>query len=334
MPLGIDILADILTEPAFDETELERERQVVLQEIGQARDTPDDIIFDHLQTVVYPGQPMGFPILGDEKTVGSFSRTNLRDYMGANYRAGAMTLIASGAVDHGAIVRLAEEKFASLPRGERPAAESARYGGGDLRLEEDHEQVHVTYGFPGVAAADPQAYAAQVYATALGGGMSSRLFQEVREKRGLCYSVYAFTHAFSDGGMLGIYAGTGESEAGELSAVVAGEMASLAETASEDEIARAKAQLKAAMLMGLERPAARAEMIAGQLLVFGRVLTPEEIAANFDAVDAATVRKFAARVMEAGSPALAALGPVGKLEAYCDFANRFGAGAQSVRAAE
>ena len=232
VPLAIDILADILTEPTFEENELERERQVVLQEIGQSRDTPDDIIFDHLQTVVYPDQPMGFPILGDEESVGGFARADLQDYMGANYRADAMTLIASGAVDHDAIVKLATEKFASVSRGPRQAAQEARYGGGDLRLNEDHEQVHVTYGFPGIASRDPDAYAAQVYATALGGGMSSRLFQEVREKRGLCYSVYAFAHGFTDGGMIGVYAGTGESEAAELSAVVAGEMASLAETAA------------------------------------------------------------------------------------------------------
>lgn len=325
VPLAIDILADILTEPAFEQDELERERQVVLQEIGQARDTPDDIIFDHLQTMVYPEQPMGFPILGDEDTVGRFTRADLQAYMSGNYRAGAMTLIASGAVKHAEIVRLAEEKFATLPQGPRPNPESARYGGGELRLAEDHEQVHVTYGFQGIASAHPDIYAAQVYATALGGGMSSRLFQEVREKRGLCYSVYAFAHAFTDGGMIGVYAGTGENESAELSAVVAGEMASLAETAGSDEVARAKAQLKSGLLMGLERPAARAEQIASQLLAFGRVLPIDEIAARLEDVDADAVRRIGSRVMEAGSPALVALGPIGKLESYSTFANRFGA---------
>jgi predicted Zn-dependent peptidase len=325
VPLGIDILADILTEPAFEQGELERERQVVLQEIGQARDTPDDIIFDHLQTVVYPDQPMGYPILGDEETVGAFSQDDLRAYMAANYRADAMMLIASGAVRHADIVRLAEEKFASLPRGDRVAPQPASYGGGDLRLDEDHEQIHVTYGFRGVGSADPDIYAAQVYATALGGGMSSRLFQEVREKRGLCYSVYAFNHAFMDGGMMGIYAGTGEAEAAELSAVVAGEMSSIAETANAEEIQRAKAQLRSGLLMGLERPAARAEQIAGQLLAYGRVLPLSELTQNLAEVDEAAVRRFGARIMEAGAPAMVAIGPVGNLEAYPDFASRFGA---------
>ncbi len=334
VPLAVDMLADILTQPTFEQGELERERQVVLQEIGQARDTPDDIIFDHLQTVVYPDQPMGFPILGDEESVRAFSRENLQSYLAANYRARAMTLVASGAVDHAEIVRLAEEKFAALTQGPRPAAQEARYGGGELRLDEDHEQVHVTYGFPGVATCDPDLYAAQVYATALGGGMSSRLFQEVREKRGLCYSVYAFNSAFSDGGMTGIYAGTGENEAAELSAVVAGEMASLAETAKADEVARAKAQLKSALLMGLERPSARAEQIAAHMLAFGRVLPLEEITARLDAIDEEAVRRFGSRVMTTGAPALVALGPIGKLESYASFSARFGAPPNARRAAE
>ncbi|MDE3117094.1 MAG: insulinase family protein [Pseudomonadota bacterium] len=332
VPLAVDILADILTSPAFETGELERERQVVLQEIGQARDTPDDIIFDHLQSVAFPDQPMGWPILGDEGSVGSFGREDLKAYMAANYRAGAMTVIASGAVDHATIVKLAEEKFSTLPQGRRLEPQPARYGGGDYRLSEPHEQVHVTYGFPGVAGNDPDIYAAQVYVTALGGGMSSRLFQEVREKRGLCYSVYAFANAFSDGGLIGIYAGTGEEEAAGLSAVVAGEMASLAETADADEIARAKAQLKSGLLMGLERPAARAEQIASQLLTYGRVLAVDELTEKLEAVDVSAVRHFGSRLMEAATPALVALGPVNKLETYSDFANRFGA--VSRRAAE
>ncbi len=323
--LGIDILADILTEPGFEQNELERERQVVLQEIGQARDTPDDIIFDHLQTMVYPDQPMGYPILGDEQTVAAFTRDNLKTYMAAQYRADRMMLIASGAVNHGEMVRMAEDKFSVVPRSAPYATEPARYGGGELRLTEDHEQVHVTYGFPGIAGNDPAIYAAQVYATALGGGMSSRLFQEVREKRGLCYSVYAFTHAFSDGGLIGVYAGTGENEAAEISAVVAGEMAAIAQTASDDEVARAKAQLKSGLLMGLERPTARAEHIASHMLTFGRVIPVHELTEKLEAVDATAVRDFAGRVMEANAPTLVALGPVEKLESYATFADRFGA---------
>jgi len=331
VPLGADILADILSHPTFEQSELERERGVVLQEIGQARDTPDDIIFDHLQSVVYPDSAMGWPILGENETVSAFTREDLKTYMGANYRAGGMVFISSGAVNHADMVKLVGEKFADLKTGDAPASLAPAYGGGDLRLSEDLEQVHVTFAFPGIASADPDIFAAQVYVTALGGGMSSRLFQEAREKRGLCYSIYAFAHSFSDGGFVGIYAGTGEGEASEISAVVAGEMAALAAKPTPEEIARAKAQLKSGLLMGLERPSNRTEQIAGQLLAYGRVLPVDELIAKLDAVDESAIRRFGERLMNAGKPSLAALGPIGKLESYDDFAGRFGA---SRRAAE
>ncbi len=326
VPLGIDILADILTAPAFEQGELERERQVVLQELGQAQDTPDDIVFDHLQAAAYPDQPMGWPILGNEQTVSGFTQDDLRKYMGANYRAGGMTFIASGAVEHSSIVRLVEEHFAGLIAGSGPQALPARYVGSDLRFDQDLEQVHITYAFPGVASDDPDIYAAQVYATALGGGMSSRLFQEAREKRGLCYSIYAFAQASTDAGMIGVYTGTGDVEAAEISAVIAGEMAALSQGATEVEVARAKAQMKSGMLMGLERPSSRTEQIASNLLAYGRVLSVEEMTAKLDAVDAEAVRRFGERLMSCGSPAIAAVGPVEKLESYDMFAARFGAG--------
>jgi predicted Zn-dependent peptidase len=325
VPLGLDILADILTEPTFEQAELERERQVVLQELGQSRDTPDDIIFDHLQAVVYPDQPMGWPILGEEDTVSKFSQTQLRDYMRANYRAGSMVLVASGAVDHKQIVAMAEEKFASLPTGTGSTPLTARYHGGDKRAGDDLEQVHVTYAFPGVSNTDPDFYVAQAYVTALGGGMSSRLFQEVREKRGLCYSVYSFAQSAADSGLIGIYAGTGEKEAEEISAVIAGEMAALAMTASEQEVARAKAQLKSGLLMGLERPSSRAEMIASHMFTYGRVIPVAELSAKLDAIDAAAVRRFGERIMASDYPSTAALGPIDKLESHARFAQRYGA---------
>jgi len=172
----------------------------------------------------------------------------------------------------------------------------------------------------------------------LGGGMSSRLFQELREKRGLCYSIYAFSNGFQDSGFLGIYAGTGESEAGEISAVIAGEMQGIAANLTEAEVSRARAQLKVSLLMGMERPGTRSEQIAGQLFALGRVQSAAEIVAQLDTIDAAQVKRYAARVIaEAGSangPTIAAVGPVGKLESHGKFANRFGAAAVLPDAAE
>jgi len=324
VPLGVDLLSDILINPAFAQDELERERQVVLQEIGQARDTPDDIIFDHLQSVAYPDQPMGWPILGLDETVSNFTQSDLRTYMTANYRAGDMTFIASGAVEHAAMVKLVSEKFAKLNSGPAPAPLDARYVGGDIRFDEDLEQAHIAYALPGISSSDPDFYVAQVYVTALGGGMSSRLFQEARERRGLCYAISAFAQASRDGGTIGIYTGTGEKEAGEISAVIAGEMENLAATASDAEVNRAKAQMKSSLLMGLERPGQRAEQIAGQIFAYGRVLTIAEMTARLDAVDAAAIRRFGARVLETGNPSIAAVGPVGQLESFDTFARRFG----------
>ncbi len=324
VPLALDIIADILINPTFEDAELERERQVVLQELGQARDTPDDIVFDYLQLAAYRDQPLGWPILGEEETVRAFSRDMLKSYMASQYRMGGMTLVASGAVEHERILRLAEEKFGGLDAGQVPQMARARYTGGDFRLDEDLEQAHVAYAFPGLSNSDPDYFVAQVYATVLGGGTSSRLFQEAREKRGLCYSIYAFSNGFQDSGFLGIYAGTGASEAAEISAVIAGEMEAIAQTLTESEVARARAQLKVSLLMGMERPGTRAEQIAGQLFALGRVQSSAEMVGQIDAIDAAAVRHYAARVMRESVPAIAALGPVGKLESHEAFARRFG----------
>ena len=325
--LALDLLGDILINPAFAEEEIARERQVVLQEIGQARDTPDDIIFDHLQAAIYPGQPMGWPILGEEETVADFSRDMLKAYMASNYRAGGMTLIASGAVTHDQIVELAEKFFTGLKPGTPPAPQGAVYGGGEARFAEDLEQAHIAFAFPGLSNADPEYYVGQLYTAALGGGTSSRLFQEAREKRGLCYAIYAFTSGFQDSGYLSVYAGTGENEAGEIAAVVAGEMEAIAGNLSEAELSRARAQMKASLLMGLERPAGRADQIAGQLFALGRIQPPAEIIAQLDAVELDAVKAYAARVMQAGRPAIAAIGPIARLESQDRFARRFDAGA-------
>jgi len=324
VPLALDMIGDILTNPAFEPSELERERQVVLQELGQVRDTPDDIVFDHLQSAIFAGQPLGWSILGEEKTVTAFDPDMLKAYMASQYRTGGMTLIASGAVRHEEIVKLAEDKCAGFGRGAVPAPLPSHYAGGDFREVQDLEQAHVTYAFPGLSNADPDYFVAQIYATALGGGTSSRLFQEVREKRGLCYSIYAFSNGFQDSGFMGVYAGTGESEASEISAVIAGEMEAIAGNLTEAEVSRARAQLKVSLLMGMERPGTRAEQIAGQLFALGRVQSAAEIVAQLDAIDAATVKSFAAKVMQGALPTIAALGPVKKLEAHAKFARRFG----------
>jgi len=322
VPLALDIVSDILQHSTFEADELERERAVIVQEIGQAEDTPDDIVFDLFQETAYPDQPVGRPILGTEALVRSFGRPDLVGYMGTHYHAPNMVLAAAGRIDHGALVAEAEQRFGLLPGGTNQGAEEARYRGGDLRENKDLEQVHVVAGFPGIPYDDPDYYVSQVFSTVLGGGMSSRLFQEVREKRGLCYSVYSFASSLTDGGIFGIYAGTGESEVRELIPAMAGELVKLADPIPEEEVARARAQLKAGLLMSLESPSSRCEQFARQMLVFGRPLSSAEIIEKVEAVDAASLNRFATRLL-AGTPTLTALGPIGQLEDYGAFAARF-----------
>jgi len=322
--LALDLISDILVHPSFDEVELARERDVIIQEIGQARDTPDDLIFDLLQEACYGDHAMGRPILGTEKTVASFQRSDLTDYLARNYRGGAMVLAGSGPLDHRQLVDAAQTMFAPIAPGAAPNPGPARFAGGERRETDDLEQAHLAFAFPGAKAGSPEAITAQVFATALGGGMSSRLFQEAREKRGLCYSIYAFANAFRDGGLVGVYAGVSAENAGGIAPIVAGEIAAMASGATEEEVARARAQLKASVLMGLESPYARSEYVSSHLFTFGRVLSAEELTQRIEAVDVSAVRAFASTLMATGNPALAAVGPVKKLESHDTFAARFG----------
>ena len=324
VPLALDILADILQHSTFDEEELVRERAVVIQEIGQTNDTPDDVIFDRLQETAYPDQAVGRSILGTAAGIAEMPRATLANFMDIHYQAPRMVLAAAGAVQHQAILELAEDLFAELGTGEGTSVAPASYQGGDFREDRKLEQVHFAMALPGVTYDDPDFYAAQVMATVLGGGMSSRLFQEVREIRGLCYSVFAFASSFVDDGTFGIYSGTGEAEIAELVPVLCEEFLKLGEDADETEVARARAQLKAGMLMSLESSGSRAEQLGRQMLIYGRPLAIDELVARVDAVDAAAVRRITKRIAKAGRPAVAALGPIDGLASYDVIAAKFG----------
>ncbi|MGB6320280.1 MAG: pitrilysin family protein, partial [Xanthobacteraceae bacterium] len=210
VPLALDVLADILSEPAFDREELIREQNVIVQEIGAVADTPDDLIFEHLQVIAFPDQSLGRSILGTPKTVRSFDEGKLRDYLARNYRGPEIVVAAAGAVEHKAVLAEVEKR--------------------------ELEQVHIALALPGLAIVDPTLYSLQVFTNILGGGMSSRLFQEARERRGLCYSIYSFHVPYSDIGMFGLYAGTDAADTSELMRLIVDEIASTAETISEPEV--------------------------------------------------------------------------------------------------
>ncbi len=309
VPLAVDIIGDILQASTFDQEELQRERAVVLQEIGQAADTPDDIIFDHFQETAYPGQALGRPVLGTSDIVGSFQRETLRDYMANHYGARNMVISAAGKVDHRQFVEMVEAHFGELAAGTSLDEERANYRGGDYRENRDLEQVHFLLGFRAVDYHDPDYYTALLLSTLFGGGMSSRLFQEIREKRGLVYSIYSFASAYRDDGVFGIYAGTGQEEAAEMVPVICDELLKLCDGVSDEEVARAAAQLKASILMSRESSGSRCEQLAQQLLVYGRPVEAAEIVEKISAVDGAKIADLARRMI-ASAPTCATMGPV------------------------
>ncbi len=317
--LGFDIIGDILTHSVFEPEELERERGVILQEIGQANDTPDDIIFDHFQTTAYPSQSLGRPVLGSENGIRNMARSVLTGYMRRNYTNNNVVVAATGKLRHEEILDLVQKHFGDLPGDAPPPSELATYTGGEFREERDLDQVHVVLGFPSVGYADPDYYPTVLLSTLLGGGMSSRLFQEIREKRGLVYSIYSFASPFKDGGLFGIYAGTGESEAAELMPVMLQELGKVQGDISEKELNRARAQLKASLLMSQESTGSRCEQLARQIQTFNRVISTEETLARIDAVTDADIRRAAARHFRA-TPTLATVGPSGQVPTLAEIA--------------
>jgi predicted Zn-dependent peptidase len=308
LALGADIIGDILTHSSFEPEELERERGVILQEIGQANDTPDDIIFDHFQETAYPHQPMGRPVLGTEQRIRAMPRDVLTGYMKRHYTTGNSVVAAAGNLRHEEVLGLVQRHFADLPDFAAPDAAPGIYLGGEFREGRDLDQVHIVLGFESVSYADPHFYPTMLLSTLLGGGMSSRLFQEVRERRGLVYSIYSFTSPAMDGGLFGIYAGTGESEAAELVPVVLEELRRVQRDVNEAELARARAQVKAGLLMSLESTGSRCEQLARQFQVFGRIIPTDETVQRMNAVTIAQIEAAAARLFR-GSPTLAVMGP-------------------------
>jgi len=288
VPLALDVISDIVLNSVFDAKELEIERGVILQEIGQSLDTPDDIIFDWLQDKAYPNQ---------------------QNFVNEHYGPEQMVLSAAGSVDHDALVEEAQILFGGLRRTPKLLNEASKFIGGEVRVVKDLEQAHFALSFESASYLDDKIYTAQIYATALGGGMSSRLFQEIREKRGLCYSIYASAGAFADSGMMTIYSGTSSDDISGLANITIDEIKRSAADMTDEEVARSRAQMKAGMLMGLEGASSRCERLARTILIFNRVPDLDEIVRKIDAVNATHVKEFAKNLCES-SIAYALYGPV------------------------
>jgi predicted Zn-dependent peptidase len=310
--VALDVLGDILTNSAFDEAELAREKGVILQEYAAVEDDPDDVVYDAFLETAFPGQALGRPILGKPETIRSFDAATIRAFMAREYRPGGMVLAAAGAVEHDAIVDAAHRLFGAMPAAEQREVAGGSYVGGERRMVRRLEQANLVLGFPGVSFKAPTYYATHMFAHVLGGGLTSRLWHEVRETRGLAYSIDAFHWPFSDCGLFGIGAGTQGSDLPELVAVATESAERAARDIDAVEIARAKAQLKVALLAALEAPGGRIERMARQLLSWGRVIPSEEVVAKVDAVTIDEVREAGRQVL-AGPVTVAAIGPIKRL---------------------
>lgn len=303
-----EILADILQHSTFDAGELAREQQVILQEIAMHHDTPEDKVGDVFQELAYPGQALGRPILGQAEQVAAYQPQDLRNYMQLHYAPENLVFTAAGNIAHDAAVKLAERYFTDLPATQASTPEPARYGGGAKVVREDHEQVQIMLGYAGVPHTHPDYYPLQLASLMLGGGLSSRLFQEIREKRGLAYAVSSHVSAYKDSGIFGVYAGTGPEQTQEVLDVVRGELARFVETVSEAELQRAKNQIRASLLMARERTTAIAEWIARHLHIYGRYRSAAELLELVDAITLADITRAFTGVMETEKPVMAVLG--------------------------
>ncbi|AZN72791.1 insulinase family protein [Georhizobium profundi] len=338
VPLAVDILADILTESSFEEEELEREQHVILQEIGAANDTPDDVVFDRFSEVAFRDQPLGRAILGTPETVKLFTPQDLRHYLDRHYTSERMIIVAAGAIDHDSFVRQVEQRFASIPTGgtDNSFVTPAKYIGGDYRESRNLMDAQFLLGFEGRAYHVRDFYCSQLLANVLGGGMSSRLFQKVREERGLCYSVYAFHWGFSDSGVFGIHAATGGDDLPELVPVLIEELRNVTESVDVQEIDRARAQTRAQLLMAQESPAARASQIARQMLLYGRPIPNEELMDRLANLTPARLTDLAGRLFFDTVPTISAIGPLESLPSFEEIRNSLSTGrggAASARAA-
>ena len=311
VPLTVDVLGDMFVHSLFAPGELRKEQAVVLEEIRMYDDAPDDVIHDRFARTMWAGSALGEPTIGFAQTVSALTSDDLRAWMAARYAPPTVLVTAAGNVDHDDFAARVDEAFgdlrgtASSPPGERPRLTPAVEV-----LTRDTEQAYLMLGAPGLSLRDPDRYALAVLDTILGGGMSSRLFQEVREKRGLAYSVYSFEQSYREAGLFGVYAACAPERAQECIDVIVAELDAALAGVGEDEVALAREQLKGGLILGLESTASRMMRLGRNEFVYGRQISTEEVEAAVDAVDRAAVERVARAVLAPEKRGLCVLGPV------------------------
>ena len=277
LPLAVELISDLVLRPHFVDSDLVREKDVVLQELAEARDTPSDMVFDQLWSAAFEGQALGRSILGEEATIGAVTVADLNHWRDLHYRGEDVTLVAAGRVDHDQLVELAQLHFKALPAGPKAAHELAKFAGGTRIGRHPTEQAQLTLGFPAPSDTDPEYYAARLFSDIVGSGASSRLFQQVREDRGLAYSVSSTLHPYADTGLFYIYAATARGQAAAALQLIEEIVLGTATSATQRELDRVRTQARAGLLMSLETPWGQAHYVARQLAVHDRLVDPAEV---------------------------------------------------------
>ncbi len=322
--LALEVLSDMVQHSTMDEDELSKERGVVIQEIGMYEDTPDELVFDVFQETAYPGQAVGAPILGTVDIIQDMPQKTLLNYVQQFYTGQNLYISGAGNIVHDDFAQKVDALFTSLPKDQESKLVPAVYKGGDFRDQKELEQLHVILGFNGLSKKDPDFFAQKALSTILSGGSASRLTQEIREKRGLVYSIYGFSSSFMDDGVYGIYAGTGPNRVKELMPVMCDEILNIQENITDEELSRAKAKMKASMLKGQESMVRRMDSQVKHFMTHGALIDTDALAQKIDALQKEDLLRVAKRIFSS-KPTLSALGDLSHLESYEKIKERLAA---------
>ncbi len=311
--IGISILSDIMQNSIFDPIELDKEKHVIFQELASYRDSPDDSVFENFQSAAYQGQAIGRSILGNRETLINIKSDDLMSYLNKFYHSNNLTIVATGSIDHNQLHNLCDMYFMPIQAGNTPLTVKAEYKPSQIRESLDIEQAHIIYAFEGCSYHDDDLYVAHLFSNILGGGMSSRLFQNIRENRGLAYSVFSFSSSYKDTGIFGIYSATSPDKVNEYSEAVANEILNSEKSITDQEIDKAKKQLKAGLLMSSESPVARMNQIARKISIYDRVINISETLDRIDSIEKEHITNFVSETFKPKKLTISALGAISKL---------------------
>jgi predicted Zn-dependent peptidase len=316
VPLAIDVLADMLMNSAMDPEELKREKQVVIEEIKMYEDQPDELVQDMFSEAFWGDHPLGRPIVGTQKTVSGTSREDVFDYLDRNYSPDRVIVSIAGNVSTPRVMEQLEATIGQLKRRGESRVLTEPEALSNVRIKyKDIEQVHLCMGTPGIVATHPDRYVMAIIDSILGGGMSSRLFQEVREKRGLAYSISSYEIMYAKAGVFGVYAGCSPKHADQVVDLVVEELERVkAEGITDEELRRAKDQLRGGMLLSMETPRHRMSRMARNELYFGRLISPDEVIADVERVSLDDIRRVANQVFDTSRMTMTVVGPVKKIK--------------------